>query len=212
MSSKSPGFIRRCLNLFVAKALQSWRMCEVISDGFLCLSHLGLYNNLGLKRCPFKWQRPVSNPVIILSWCLLRLSNSPAFFHRGFFLKKALNVPCPCMDWCSLFSTCPVPDHPVWQPLQIHHVQAVVLLVDMKSLVLSFHQLSHFHQFECVLAPIQIGSCYVLPISPWTDGSPKVIWNFIWKLLRALMAACLLEKNRCSYLCNPLLYAPLYMP
>jgi hypothetical protein len=34
-----------------------------------------------------------------------------------------------------------------------------------------------FHQFPCVPAPIPVGSCYVLPISPGIDGSPRLIWN-----------------------------------
>jgi hypothetical protein len=136
MSSKSPGFIKWYLNLFVAKASQSWRMCEAISEGCWRLSHLELYTSPSLKRCPFKWQCPVSNPVIILSWSQLRLSNSPAFFAEVFF-KKALSVPLSTCGLMLLVFYLSSPGSPPWQPLQIHHVQADVLLVDMKSLVSS---------------------------------------------------------------------------
>jgi hypothetical protein len=87
MSSKSPGFIKwqpRCLNLSVAKASQSQRTCEAISDACLHLLYSGLFTSPSLNRCPFRWQCPVSNPVIILSWLLLTLSNSPAFVAEGF--------------------------------------------------------------------------------------------------------------------------------
>jgi hypothetical protein len=59
ISSKSPGFIKywtRCLNLNAAKALQSQKTCEAVSDAYLHLSHLGPFTSSILCRCPFKWQ------------------------------------------------------------------------------------------------------------------------------------------------------------
>jgi len=45
----------------------------------------------------------VSNPVHMLSWFLLKLSNSQAFFAEG-FLRKALACLCPRNDCqCSCF-------------------------------------------------------------------------------------------------------------
>ena len=49
------------------------------------MSHLGLLTSPTLNKCPFKWQCLVTNPGIILSWLLLKLTNSPTFFQRGFF-------------------------------------------------------------------------------------------------------------------------------
>ena len=63
-----------------------------------------------------------------------------------------------------------------WQPLQIFPVKAQVPLVDERSLVWPIHHPFHFHQFPCVQAPIPVGSCYVLPVLPGTDGSPRLIW------------------------------------
>ena len=102
MSLKSPGFIKyqpRCLNLFVAKTSRPQRTCEAISVTCFHLSHSGLFSSTSLNRCPFKWQCPVSSPVIILSWFLFRLSNSPALLADGFLRnsfpwKKGFNRNC----------------------------------------------------------------------------------------------------------------------
>ena len=37
----------------------------------------------------------------------------------------------------------------------------------------------HFHQSLCVLAPISVGSCYVLPVSTGIDGSLRQIQNYL---------------------------------
>jgi len=56
-----------------------------------CICHTpGMFSSPTLNECHFKWHCPVSNPVIILSWFLLRLSNSSAFFTEGFFLRMSL--------------------------------------------------------------------------------------------------------------------------
>jgi hypothetical protein len=55
MSLRSPGLIKcwpRCVNLNVAKVLQSQRKCEALSDANLYLSHLGLFISSSLNRCP----------------------------------------------------------------------------------------------------------------------------------------------------------------
>jgi hypothetical protein len=114
MSSKLPGFIKwrpRCLNLSVVKASQSQRTCEAVSDAYLHLLHSGLFTSPSINRCPFKWQCPVSNPVITLSWFLLRLSNSPAFLAECFY-KKALSLLFSTygLPMLLVFPTRPVPD------------------------------------------------------------------------------------------------------
>ena len=71
---KSPCFIKwwpRCLHFNVGKASVT-KHCKAC----LHLSHSGLFTSPIFNKCPFKWQCPVSNPVIILSWFLLRLSIS----------------------------------------------------------------------------------------------------------------------------------------
>jgi hypothetical protein len=45
-------------------------------------------------------------------------------------------------------------------------------------------QLFYFPQFPCVLTPIPIEPCYVLPVS---HGTFQTSLEFIWKLLRALI-------------------------
>lgn len=49
-------------------SLKSQRTCEAISVACLHLSHLGLSASRSLNRCPFQWQCPVCNPVIILDF------------------------------------------------------------------------------------------------------------------------------------------------
>jgi hypothetical protein len=71
--------------------------------------------------------------------------------------------------------------------------------VDARSLVWLTNQLFHFHQFPCVLEPIPVGSCYVLPVSPGIDGSSRLIWN--------LSGSCLtVRKNIDVPTCVALLY------
>ena len=90
----------------------------------LHLSHLGLFTSPSLNRCSLKRQYSVGNPVIIFSWFLLRLSNSPALFTEG-FLRKPLS-------YLAHVRTANAPhvsylsnpwSHP-WQPLQIYQAQA----------------------------------------------------------------------------------------
>jgi len=79
---KPPCFIKRwprCLNLNVGKA-SATKNCEAS----LHLPHSRLFTRPSLNKCPFKWQSPFSNPVIILSWFLLRLNNSPSLITERF--------------------------------------------------------------------------------------------------------------------------------
>jgi len=60
MISKSPGCIKwwhRCLNLNVAKASQSERTCEAISEACLHFLHSGLSTSSSQNRCSCKWHR-----------------------------------------------------------------------------------------------------------------------------------------------------------
>ena len=79
------------------QCLKSQRVCEAISDTCSHLLHSGLSTSPCLSRWHFKWQCPVDNPIIILSWFLLKLSNSPALLAEG-FLRKPLAWLCPWMD------------------------------------------------------------------------------------------------------------------
>jgi hypothetical protein len=65
---------------------QSHQECKAVSDACLHLSQLGMFTSPSLNMCP------VSNPVIILSWFIIRLSNSPHFFSDG-FLNKTHTLP-----------------------------------------------------------------------------------------------------------------------
>jgi hypothetical protein len=55
--------------------------CVAVSNACLHLSYSGLFTSPTLNMCP------VSNPVIILSWFVIRLNNSSPFFAEGFFKK-----------------------------------------------------------------------------------------------------------------------------
>ena len=115
-SSKSPDFIKwqpRCLYLNVAKASQSQRMCVAVADACLHPSHSGLFINPSLNRYSFKWQCPVSNPVNILSWFLLSLSNHLARFADG-ILNKTLRLSLTTygLPILLMFPISPVPDTP----------------------------------------------------------------------------------------------------
>ena len=165
MSAKSPGFHKwwpRCLSLNTASASQSQRRCEAVSDACLHPTHPGLSYSPSLNMRPFKWQRPVSNPVIILSWFLLKLSNSPDL------LRKPLACLCPRKDLNTRVSCFSSPWSLPWQPLQICQGQAQVLSVDVRSLVWLIDQLFHFYQSPRVL---------LCSASFIRDGRPRLIYN-----------------------------------
>ena len=115
MSSKSPDCIKwqpRSLNLNVAKASTVTERVRPFQLP-VCIYHTHrLFTSPSLNRCPFKWQCPVSNPVIILSWFLLRLSKSPALIPEG-FLRKPVACLCPRRDCqcSSCFLRVLIPDH-----------------------------------------------------------------------------------------------------
>ena len=65
-----------------------------------CLTPRTIYKPQ-FKQMTFKWQCPVGSLIIILSWFLLKLSNSPALLAEG-FLRKPLAWLCPWMNWQQL--------------------------------------------------------------------------------------------------------------
>jgi len=73
-----------CLNPNVAKALVT-KMCEVVSDACLHLSHSELFTSPSLNRYPVIESVLCTTSVNILSKFLLRLSNSKLFFAEVFF-------------------------------------------------------------------------------------------------------------------------------
>ena len=90
MSALLPAFKKlwlRCLNLNIASALQSQRTCEVTSNTYLHVTP-GTINHRSLSSCPFEWHCPDSSLIIILSWFLLKLSNSPAVLAEGVWRKS----------------------------------------------------------------------------------------------------------------------------
>ena len=115
LASSSPHFEQnavscwkrpKCLNLYVAKTSQSERTCESVSDVCLHESHSGLFTSSSLNKLHFKWDCPIRNPVIILSWFQRRPSNYPALFSRELF-KKAFILSFP-LYVLPIFLTFPV--------------------------------------------------------------------------------------------------------
>lgn len=78
-------------------SLRVTKMCGAVSDACLHLLHPGLSASPTLKKFPFKWQCPVSSPIIIPSWVLLKLSTTQALLAEG-HLRKPLAFLCPWMD------------------------------------------------------------------------------------------------------------------
>jgi len=99
MSPKSAGFIKcrhRCLNLNAAKALQSQRTRKDFQTP-VCIYHIQdclpvpVHTNVPLNECP------VIIIIIIPSWLLIKLNNSPALLADG-LLRRSLAFLCPQMD------------------------------------------------------------------------------------------------------------------
>jgi hypothetical protein len=66
------------------------------------ITHGSVYQP-SLNGCTFKWQCPVRSPFIILSWFLLRLSNSPPFLAEGVLRKP---VSCYILEWTCVSCSC----------------------------------------------------------------------------------------------------------
>ena len=167
-------FHKMMTHMPVAKSMHSQRTCEAILDACLHLSHSGLFTSPITNKCPLKWQCPVSNPVIIVSWFLLRLSRSPAFFAEGFFYPAFVHIWIASASHVScVFSLWSLP----WQLSQIYQLQAEVLWLDARSLLWLIDQLFHFHHFPCDLAVISVHPCYVLPVSPGVIDNPRLVYS-----------------------------------
>jgi hypothetical protein len=130
MSSESPGFMKswpRCLNLNVAKTVQSQRICEAIFGAHLHLSHSGLFTSPSLSRCPFKWQNSVNNPLIMHSRCLLKLSNSLALIVKG-LVRKPLMCLCEWTASTPHVSYLSSPWSLLWKPLHLGCIKLTVYI------------------------------------------------------------------------------------
>ena len=76
------------------------------------------------------------------------------------------------------------------------------LVSECEELVWPVHQLSYFHQILCVLAPIPVGSCCILSVSPGIDGSPWLIWKLSGSCQGPRWLPDSQNEYRCSYLCS----------
>jgi hypothetical protein len=63
-----------------------------VADSSSCrhLSQVGSSINPSLKRCPFRWQFPVSNPATHLNWSLFNLNRSFVLLAEGPDIKTDL--------------------------------------------------------------------------------------------------------------------------
>jgi len=152
----------RCQNLNTTSASQSQKICGAVSSAWWHLSHPWLSTIPSLIRCSFKWQWPVSNTLLILSWFLLKLSNSPALVAEG-LLRKALACLCPCLySWSFwLFQFLIIP---------------LATFVDMPQAVWS-HKSRYEDMISCFISisPHVKWHPYQLPVSPGTDDSLRLI-------------------------------------
>ena len=106
MSSKSPCFRKlwlRHLNLSMAKASQSQRMYEAVSDACLHQSHSGLFTSRNLNKVFLNVNVLLGNLSLFFAgfcsgWTILQL------FLKKVFLRQPLTCFCPPMDWqCSSY-------------------------------------------------------------------------------------------------------------
>jgi hypothetical protein len=169
--------------LNAAKASQSPRTCEAVSDAWLHLSHSEVFTTPSLNKCPFKWQCPVDSPVSILSWYLLKLSSSPALLAEG-LLRKSLACLCPWMD-CQ-YSVCFLFVHPL--------ITSLAILVDMPragSGPINGHEEPYLASWSAISfpsIPICPGTyiswtllCSASLIRDWWQSQTNL--ELIWKLL-----------------------------
>jgi hypothetical protein len=170
---------------YLAKPLKSQRC---ISDACLYLSHSGLFTSSSLNRCPFKLQCPVSSPVTILSWFLLKLSNAPALLADG-LLRKPLACLCPSMD-CHYYT----------RFLFIHPlITSLPIMVDMpmpgwgpicgcEEPCLASWSAKEFEGFYCLQLPLKMkaiqwdhSSSNMASYPRETESSPSLLWESqIW--------------------------------
>jgi hypothetical protein len=70
---------------------QSHKICVADSSFSRHLSHLGMLSIPCLKRCPFRWQCPVSSPTTHHSWSVFEFNRSLVFFAEA----PPIRVPLP---------------------------------------------------------------------------------------------------------------------
>jgi len=68
-----------------------------------------------------------------------------------------------------------IPTNPSTKFSSISFLQGVTH--NLRSLAWPIDQLFHSHQSPCVLTPIPVGTCYVLPFVPGNDGNPWTIYS-----------------------------------
>ena len=76
------------LNVNVTQSFTATRYRWGCSGCLFISVTLGLFTSPILNKCASKWNFPVTNLAIILSWFLLKLTNAQTFFQRGFSFKK----------------------------------------------------------------------------------------------------------------------------
>jgi len=107
--------------------------------------------------------------TLSIFWGSARAGQFPGSFCKGFFFKTALILPLFTIRLPTLLMlpACPFPDQPSGN---LCTGSGPMSGCEQPCLI---HQLFHFR----VPTPIPLESCYVLPVSPGTDVSPRLIWN-----------------------------------
>jgi hypothetical protein len=154
---------------------QSHRICVADSSFSKHLSQVGFSVNPILKRCPFRWQRPVSSPVTHRNWFLFNFNSSLVLLTEG-----------PCRNPFACLSPVKDSQYFLWS-LLVQSLTALlavptempqagsVLWTDLQIPIWPIDQQLHYAQYPHDLAPISVEPCYVQPVVWEIDGNPRLV-------------------------------------
>ena len=108
-----------------------------------------------------------------------------------------------------VFTTCPILDYTLETSVDIPKAGSGHIS-GCSNLVWLIGQLFHFHQCQCVLAPLPVMLCYIMRVHEGLMQSQANL-EFIWKLSRSMMTDHW-KYCRCSYLHSPLVDVLLLKP
>jgi hypothetical protein len=136
-------------------ASQSHRICVADPSSCRHLSQVGLSVNPILKRCPFRWQCPVSSPVTHRNWFLFNFNSSLVLLTDG-PCRNPFSCLSPVKDSQYFYGLClSSPWQPSWQfPLKCHKLVQVlwtdiqIPILPIDGNLITFNALVTWHPYQ----------------------------------------------------------------
>jgi hypothetical protein len=151
-----------------------------VADSSSCrhLSQVGSSISPSLKRCPLRWQCPVSNPTTHLSWSLSSLNRSFVRLAEGPDINP-LACLSPVVDsQCFFYDSYLSSPWPLSWQLQLRYRKLVqVIWTDFQILFLLADLPFHCHQYPHELTSISLNSVMFSQLYEGLVAVPNQFWS-----------------------------------